>query len=39
MVTWLVKIQSEFKGLSPGYSLEITQLDPSQAEEHGSLVT
>ena len=28
----------EFKGLSPGYSLEITQLDPPQAEEHLSLL-
>ena len=28
----------EFKGLSPGYSLEITQLDPPEAEEHLSLL-
>jgi len=24
----------EFKGLSPDYSLEITQLDPPEAEEY-----
>jgi len=28
----------EFKGLSPGYSLEINQLDPPEAEEHLTLL-
>ena len=27
----------EFKGSSPGYSLEMTQLDPPEAEEHLTL--
>ena len=27
----------EFKGSSPGYSLEMIQLDPPEAEEHLSL--
>ena len=31
-------LTGEFKGLSPGYRLEITQLDPPQAEEHLSLL-
>ena len=27
----------EFKGSSPGYSLEMIQLDPPEAEEHWNL--
>jgi len=30
-------LTGEFKGLSPGYSLEMIQLDPPEAEEHWSL--